>query len=423
METDICVRMPVQSWMCTEGVRKIFRALNHQRQGSTRFVGGCVRNALLGEMVNDIDIATVHTPEKVAELLKPIGFAVHDTGIDHGTVTVVAYGVPYEITTLRRDVSTDGRRATVAFTESWLEDAQRRDFHFNALYADASGNVFDPTGHGYSDLKARRVEFIGNAEDRITEDYLRILRFFRFTAWYASDRMSETALAACMRLRPGLKAISVERVWEELKKTLRAPDPRAALQAMDETGVLSVVLPEVQDRVLFNRVVEIEKGEGMRADPYIRLMSLCSKDAEVMRELAKRLKLSNRERKRLVCAAEDQTDFGEHLTDERFREIVYQVGQDTFRDRVRLAWAAFGDRANPVYWRALSRAADLYQRPDFPICGEDVIAVGINAGPQVGDVLQKTEAWWIENGFPKDVAQVARRMREIADETMASDGV
>ena len=221
-----------EEWLRDPAVRRVITALEAQRPGGVRFVGGCVRNALLGLPISDIDLATQLPPADVANAARAAGLAVHETGVEHGTLTLVADHRPFEVTTLRRDVETDGRRATVAFTEDWIEDAYRRDFRMNALYADPDGTVFDPTGGGLEDVRNRRVVFVGTPEDRIREDYLRILRFFRFHAWYGDGAPDEAGLRACGRLKEGLSRISAERIWMETRKLLSAPSCLAALEAM-----------------------------------------------------------------------------------------------------------------------------------------------------------------------------------------------
>ena len=303
-------RIDPQPWMETAAVRRVMGALERARAGSTRFVGGCVRNALLGEKVADIDIATQLTPTQVAVILRTADIAVHPTGIEHGTITAVADGQPFEVTTLRRDVETDGRRAVVAFTEDWAEDAQRRDFRMNALYATLEGALFDPTGGGLADIRSRRIVFVGDAETRIREDYLRILRFFRFNAWYGRGWLNAEGLGACGRLKTGLSAISSERIWSETKKLLAAPDPVPALSAMEHSGVFAQLYPEAHGLDLLRTLVGIESVRRLPADPMRRFLSLFSKDGDVLAAAARRLKLSNEERDRLVFSARDETPVG-----------------------------------------------------------------------------------------------------------------
>ncbi|MEO1643183.1 MAG: CCA tRNA nucleotidyltransferase, partial [Pseudomonadota bacterium] len=228
-------------WLKTPQTQVVIAALEAARPRCARFVGGCVRNAIMGREVDDIDIATQLEPEATLAALEAAGIRAIPTGVEHGTVTAIVDHVPFEITSLRRDVETDGRRAVVAFTEDWAEDAQRRDFRLNALYAAPDGEVFDPVGGGYEDALAGRVIFIGEADERLREDYLRILRFFRFNAWYGAG-IDEEGLAACARQRDGLQQIAKERIWKEFKKLLAAPEPVAAVEAMMASGVLGHIL-------------------------------------------------------------------------------------------------------------------------------------------------------------------------------------
>ncbi len=416
MAINLTNRLPVQPWMQADGARRVMRALNAGAPDSARFVGGCVRNALLGQPVADIDIATKWEPEEVSRRLKDADIAVHLTGIEHGTITAVANNQPYEITTLRRDVSTDGRRATVAFTTDWAEDARRRDFHVNALYCDLMGNLVDPTERGIADLRQQKIAFIGDADTRLQEDYLRILRFFRFNAWYGSGKLDVDGLGACMRNRSGLESISVERIWSELKKLLAAKDPRVVVEAMSRTGVLQFVLPEAIGLDLFNALVALELEEHLEPDPYLRLLSLYPKEMDIVAADVRRLKMSNREKNRLLTTASDETDFSKEFSAKNFRSTIYRIGKDVFLGRARLAWAVRGREANHRYWRVLLQSAEKYERPDFPISGEHIIAVGVPEGKPVGEVLRSVRNWWIEEDFPADVALIARKMRELAEE-------
>src|SRR6185295_18314721 len=305
----------------------------------SRFVGGCVRNALLNEPVSDVDIATQLAPEKVMMAAIAAGMAAHPTGIEHGTVTLVADHHTFEVTTLRRDVETDGRRAVVEFTEDWAQDAQRRDFRMNALYCSLEGELFDPTGGGLDDIRDRRIIFVGDAETRIREDYLRILRFFRFYAWYGHGLPDAAGLAACNKLRNGLTGISAERIWMEMKKLLAAQKPIAALEAMDDAGVFDALFDEAKGLDLLNKVVGLETREHFAQDPMVRFLALFWKDASAVHEVANRLKMSNDERHRLNWAAKDETPFWSALPAEEARRILYRIGPQVFRDRVLLEWA------------------------------------------------------------------------------------
>jgi poly(A) polymerase len=389
-------RLAPQPWMIA--ARRVMDALDAARPGSARFVGGCVRNALLGEPVADIDIATQLTPDQVEAAARAAGIGVHPTGIEHGTLTLVADHKPYEVTTLRRDVETDGRRATVAFTEDWTEDAERRDFRMNALYADSAGTVFDPTGGGLDDISARRIVFVGDAETRIREDYLRILRFFRFQAWYGRSAPDGVGLDACGRLRAGLAGISVERIWMETKKLLAAPLPMPAIHAMEASGVLAQLFPEARGIGLLEQLVDLEAAEGLTPDPMLRFLSLFWRDAAAVHAVANRLKLSNDERHRLNWAAQDawQLDVGAAAKD--VRVAIYRIGPQAVKDRALLAWAS--DCADA--WGDIIRLADTWPAPVMPLTGAHLLSLGRAAGPTLGQALRKAEELWISSDFQLD---------------------
>jgi poly(A) polymerase len=351
-------------------------------------------------------------PDRVTEVAKAAGFAAHPTGIEHGTVTVVVNHKPFEVTTLRRDVSTDGRRATVAFTEAWEEDAERRDFRMNALYADASGAVHDPTGGGLEDARAGRVIFIGDAHTRLREDYLRILRFFRFNAWYAKGPLDPQGLHACADLVAGLDALSVERIWKEVKKLLGAPDPRAAWEAMKAIEVRARALPEMSNEVRLDMLCTLEADFMLPVDPMTRVAASLA-DQESARAAARRLKLSNEERDRLVAALGDDVKITSYMSLREMRRAIYRIGNEAFRDRVMLAWAASGnDKAQA--WRALVAHAQMWTPPKLPLTGDEVMAAGVSAGPKVGLVMREVEDWWIDADFPDDKLSVIERLKAVA---------
>jgi len=389
-------RLAPQPWMIA--AQRVMDALETARPGSARFVGGCVRNALLGEPVSDIDMATQLTPGEVERVMLAAGIAVHPTGIEHGTLTVVADHKPYEVTTLRRDVETDGRRAVVAFTQDWAEDAQRRDFRINALYAGRDGQLFDPTGGGLDDLKHRRIVFVGAPDTRLREDYLRILRFFRFYAWYGVGEPDAAGLASCAKLRAGLDGISVERIWMETKKLLAAPAPMRALAAMESSGVLAQLFPEAKGLSLIGKLVALENAQGAAPDPMLRLLSLFWKDAPQVSRVANRLKLSNDERHRLNWSAQDDTPLSLAMPAKDIRAAIYRVGGQVVRDRVMLGWADSGDAA----WSGIATLADSWERPVLPLNGADLLAAGIAQGPQMGQALRKAEDAWIASDFALD---------------------
>ena len=401
------------SWFVAPETRAIMAALESARPGCARFVGGCVRNTLMGHAVDDIDIATQLTPDAVTDVARKAGFAVAPTGIDHGTVTVIVNHKPFEVTTLRRDVTTDGRRATVAFTESWEEDAGRRDFRLNALYADASGAVHDPTGGGLEDAGAGKVIFIGDAETRLREDHLRILRFFRFSAWYAKGDLDPRGLKACEVMREGVTALSAERVWKELKKLLAAPDPRGALKGMETIGVLARVAPEATDLTRLHRLIAIEDDLVLPHDPMTRAAAMLADEAGA-RAFARRMKASNEERARLVGALGREPRLVSYMSMREVRRALYALGQETFEDRARLTWAEDQGARTTPQWRALLALSQSWTRPLLPLTGEDILAAGVPPGPKVGAVRREVEAWWIDADFPDDRLSIVERLKAVA---------
>ena len=336
------------------------------------FVGGCVRNALLGAPVSDVDISTDATPETVTNLAENAGFRVVPTGIDHGTVTVIAQGRPHEVTTFRRDVETDGRRAVVAFSTDVAEDAKRRDFTMNALYADARGDVIDPLG-GLPDLLARHLRFVGDAETRIREDYLRILRFFRFHAWYADPEggIDAEGLAACAALSAGIETLSAERVGAEVKKLLSAPDPAPAVASMAQTGILAMVLPGAEARALAP-LVHLEAGIPPRP---LRRLAVLGGEADGLR-------LSRAEARDLAALRDAMGDMASPAV------LGWRLGGDLATDAM-LARSAVLETPLPQGWRDdIARGA----AAQFPIRAADLPAC---SGPALGAELKRLERLWL----------------------------
>lgn len=383
-------RLQGQDWLTTPATRAVMAALAAAGgPDCARFVGGCVRNALIGAPIDDIDIATTLTPDAVVAGLKAAGLRSVPTGIEHGTVTAISEHQPFEITSLRRDVSTDGRRATVAFTTDWSEDAGRRDFRLNALYADADGDILDPTGQGYDDAMAGRIVFVGEPEGRIREDYLRILRFYRFYAWYGRGAPDAAAVAACAALAEGVEQLSAERVSKELLKLLAAPDPRPAVRLMDAAGVLGRVLSGPADLALFEAMVDLS------GDAVLRLSALLPNDPARVAEIARALRLSNAQRDRLAEAVSGEATT--RLTDPQARALIYRDGRQAFEDRVMRAWASGGD---PDGARRLLALAQGWARPSLPVGGRDLARLGLKPGPETGRVLKAFEDGWIADDFP-----------------------
>ncbi|MEN5276892.1 CCA tRNA nucleotidyltransferase [Brucella sp. TWI432] len=397
------------SWLCSKPLQALFAALNRDG-GEVRVVGGAVRNALLGTKVSDVDLATTHLPEETVRLAKEAGFKPVPTGIEHGTITVVVQGQPFEVTTLRKDIETNGRHAKVAFGTDWKADAERRDFTINALYATADGDVIDYVG-GLADIETKTLRFIGDAEQRIREDYLRILRFFRFFAWYGSGRPEADGLRASARLKDGLSQLSAERIWSELKKLLSAPDPSRAMLWMRQSGVLTAILPESEKWGIdaIHGLVRAEADLGWDVDALLRLESIVPPDAARMTELGKRLKMSNAERARLEAWARADAIKSE-TSEQALKKLIYRGSSQAVADRIRLAYASARQEAAASdeamiraggYSRLLD-ALEKYEPLVFPVTGGDLLALGVEKGPGLGEVLRDLETLWIDSGFSLD---------------------
>lgn len=403
-------------WLHTGPVAHVLAALGRDK---ARVVGGAVRDALLGRPVHDVDVATLHPPETVLSLAEAAGIKAHPTGLAHGTVTLVANGTPVEVTTLRRDVETDGRHARVAFTDDWAADARRRDFRLNALYADADGQIADYVG-GLADAQAGRVRFIGDPDSRIEEDALRILRFYRFSAWYAAGDLDVDGRAACRRLAPTLDRLSAERVRDELLKLLAADDPGPCVRVLWADGLLGRVLPETGqggvDRlarlVAFTRAAPDPGGAD---DRLLRLGALVAPaqhepagdHAALASAVAERLRLSTAQAKRLRAALHPAPDR------EDLQAAVYRAGQQAVLDRLVL-----DDRLSVEVRQDAIAAVRAFDPPCFPLSGRDITALGVAPGPAVGAIMRRLEDQWVAGGFHEDRQELLARARALA----ADDG-
>ncbi len=395
--------LPDAEWRSVDGLKQVVAALRDEH-GGPRFVGGAVRDTLLGLAVSDVDVATMLLPDAVIDRLEAARIKAVPTGLDHGTVTAVAGGKNYEITTLRRDVATDGRRAVVAFATDWREDAARRDFTINALYADPqTGEIFDYFG-GLADLKAGIVRFIGDADRRIAEDFLRILRYFRFLPRYGHGAIDATAILACSKGAHGLTALSRERIAQELTKLLALPDPVGAVALMVEHGIFTPFLPELSKDAgeRLTKLVEREKTFSPTASLPARLLTLLPKDTGMVDRVASRMKLSNKMREGLAMRAG-----ASQPTADTIRSLAYRNGKDCARDAAML-YASDGDIA------ACLARIEHWDVPSFPLKGGDLIAMGLDAGPIVAKTLQAIEASWISQGFPDN-----GKLAEIAAQSVA----
>jgi poly(A) polymerase len=390
--------------MVAPATRAVLAALT--ADGTTvRFVGGCVRDAILSRPVKDIDLATSDAPDTVINLLERAGLKAVPTGIEHGTVTAIADGQPFEVTTLRRDVETFGRHARVAFTDDWTEDAARRDFTFNAMFCDPDGTLYDPFT-GRADLDAGKVRFVGTARDRIEEDVLRLLRFFRFTAWYGRPPPDQEALAACQDFAPALEKLSGERVRDELLKLLAAPDPLPALALMDEIDVTRHVVANSRDDHA-RRLAALIALNGESADPLRRLAAITASGAKA---LGDRLRLSRADANRLEALVVSPNPVTPDLDRPALRRTLYRLGPDLTQDHLLLAAADNGVGA----WHDTARETLADWTPvELPIKGRDILARGISAGPEVGALLERVEQWWQDGDYQTDRDQALDYLDEL----------
>ena len=388
-------------WLTAPATRTVIGALTAEG-ADVRFVGGCVRDALLGRESDDIDIGTPDPPERVLAMLQSAGIETRTVprGVAHGTVTALAGGERYEITTLRRDERTDGRHAEVAFTDDWREDAARRDFTINAMSATPDGALHDYFG-GQADLEAGHVRFVGDPATRIAEDHLRILRFFRFHAWYGKGEPDADGLEACREAIHTIRRLFDERVQgvraqSEMMKLLAATDPMPAVRAMRDTGVLAQLLPESTVTKRLARLVQIERNREEH-DSVRRLTALIEgADADAPNRITARWRLNNADSARLAALAGPPSPLTPNLDLAAQDRLLYRSGRKRFRDLVMLAWSAEMEGESEAVWQAMLERAEEWDPPEFPLTGADVLARCIPEGPEVGRLLNEIEEWWID---------------------------
>jgi poly(A) polymerase len=399
-------------WLTSGLTSRVLKLLNGGGE-EARVVGGAVRNAMLGIPVSDVDIATTALPEEVVKRAKAAGIKSVPTGIEHGTVTLVVDGQPFEVTTLREDTETFGRKAKVSFGRDWVGDAHRRDFTINALSAGLDGVVHDYVG-GLEDLAVRRVRFIGEPSQRIEEDYLRILRFFRFHAAFGAGDLDRDGYLACIKARAGLASLSAERMRMEMVKLLVADGAVDAIIAMADGGLLQMIIGGVSYGGTFAAMIAAEKALGLKADPMRRLAALAVALPEDARRLTTRLRLSNNEGKALDSMGHRWWRLA-GMDEARARRRLYRLGEERYRDRLLLAWARAGTRVDPAPWIELARLPQRFTPPKFPLRASDFIARGIAEGPSLGHVLTLAEDAWLAADFPLEPAVLA----SLADQAVA----
>ncbi len=385
-------------WLRAASLQRVFKAIA-EAGGEARVAGGAVRNALHKIPVADVDLATTLAPEAVKAACETAGMKVVPTGIDHGTVTVVSDHVPYEVTTLRHDVETDGRRAKVQYTDDWQADAWRRDFTMNALYCDARGKIYDFTD-GYRDILRKRISFAGSPEKRIEEDYLRILRFFRFHAHFGKGTPDQDGLSACVRYAKGLDGLSAERIRQEMFKLLIAPGAVPTLKLMHKHSILKHLLPYTEQWRVLARLPE---------DALLRLAVLAA-DPLAMKE---RWRLSNTEAKRLEAIAALLPP-SPALRPREQRAVLYRTGAEAWRDLVQIAWARSRAPMDDRAWKRLLSLPKRWPIPKMPVSGRDLMNAGMQPGPEIGAILQSLEDCWVASDFKPGKDELLKRVEREA---------
>ena len=392
-------------WMKAPQTRAVMDALAEGAEPKALFVGGCVRNTVLGQPEGDIDIATVWTPEQVKEKLQAAAIRTVPTGIEYGTITAVVMGSHFEITTLRRDVETDGRRAVVAFTEDWGVDAQRRDFTMNTLLADEAGNIYDPAGRGLGDLRAGRVVFVGDPAERIAEDYLRILRFFRFHARFGQGEPDKAALKACRAAAGKIGRLSRERITQEFLQILALENPVKILALMFENKVLADLAAKDYDPGFMATLCALQRRYGL-PDVAARLLALMGLNMRNIGATEQYLVLTNNHKKTLASIAQALQETGV-VTEASARTLIYKYGPQYALQALLIAIA----RDNPQDDIIMPMVRD-WQPPIFPLTGDDAIALGVSSGVEIGRLLRVVKNWWLEEDFRPDRKACLKQLEE-----------
>jgi len=399
-ENDLVFTPERAPWLGSGPLSRLLAVLDANGE-EARVVGGAVRNTILGLAPGDVDLATTALPEVVVERATAAGFHTAPTGIEHGTVTVVVNSQPFEVTTLRRDIETDGRHAVVRFGRDWAADAARRDFTMNALFLRRDGRVIDLIG-GLADIRARRVRFIGDPATRIGEDLLRVLRFFRFHAAYGSGEPDPAGLSACIRARGGLEILSRERVRVEILKLIVAARAAETAVVMADSGILDRVLAGVAELAVFARLAAVEAALGLAPDPMRRLAALAVRHLEDATRLRERLRLSNDEHRRLRAMASGWWRIDPAAPEADMRAMLYRIGAENFRARALLAFAHSGAQADTRAWHQLVALPERWTPPKFPLAAKDFLERGMEKGPELGAALAHAEEAWIAAGFPSE---------------------
>lgn len=392
---------------------KIFSLLN-EKEDTARFVGGCVRDSIIGLKTNDIDIATKLNPEDVVKILGSESIKVIPTGIDHGTVSVFSKDFNFEITTLRSDISTDGRHAEVIFSDSWEEDSLRRDFTINSIYLKQNGELYDPH-NGIQNLKDKKIIFIGNPDERINEDYLRILRFFRFNAFYGNNnlKLSSDSIKACIKNKNKIKKLSSERVQNEFFKILNSSDPYFIVSIMRKIEILDLLFEHKVETKIFKKLLLIEKENSFSKNHILRFASLALKNKKINSNNFQMFNFSKKERKELCLLTNQEFEIHNKLNKSDIKKILYSIDRKTLKDMAKLSWALSNNRVTNKNWKNVLSQIDKVAIPIFPLKAKDILDYGLEEGPIIGEILKTVEQDWIDSNFEHNKEDLLFKLKAI----------
>lgn len=392
---------------------KIFSLLN-EKEDTARFVGGCVRDSIIGLKTNDIDIATKLNPEDVVKILGSESIKVVPTGIDHGTVSVFSKDFNFEITTLRSDISTDGRHAEVIFSDSWEEDSLRRDFTINSIYLKQNGELYDPH-NGIQNLKDKKIIFIGNPDERINEDYLRILRFFRFNAFYGNNnlKLSSDSIKACIKNKNKIKKLSSERVQNEFFKILNSSDPYFIVSIMRKIEILDLLFEHKVETKIFKKLLLIEKENSFSKNHILRFASLALKNKKINSNNLQMFNFSKKERKELCLLTNQEFEIHNKLNKSDIKKILYSIDRKTLKDMAKLSWALSNNRVTNKNWKNILSQIDKVAIPIFPLKAKDILDYGLEEGPIIGEILKTVEQDWIDSNFEHNKEDLLFKLKAI----------
>tara|TARA_B100001939_G_scaffold90705_1_gene77739 strand:+ start:1710 stop:2960 length:1251 start_codon:yes stop_codon:yes gene_type:complete len=392
---------------------KIFSLLN-EKEDTARFVGGCVRDSIIGLKTNDIDIATKLNPEDVVKILGSESIKVVPTGIDHGTVSVFSKDFNFEITTLRSDISTDGRHAEVIFSDSWEEDSLRRDFTINSIYLKQNGELYDPH-NGIQNLKDKKIIFIGNPDERINEDYLRILRFFRFNAFYGNNnlKLSSDSIKACTKNKNKIKKLSSERVQNEFFKILNSSDPYFIVSIMRKIEILDLLFEHKVETKIFKKLLLIEKENSFSKNHILRFASLALKNKKINSNNLQMFNFSKKERKELYLLTNQEFEIHNKFNKSDIKKILYSIDRKTLKDMAKLSWALSNNRVTNKNWKNVLSQIDKVAIPIFPLKAKDILDYGLEEGPIIGEILKTVEQDWIDSNFEHNKEDLLFKLKAI----------